>query len=109
MILKEYWRGIEELRPLIYMSEYYEELNPEAFYVGANSDCETATDIVDPADLNPEERTMVTTYDGPHTDPVERMLYVGEYQAILCEMEETDDDNEGSVDRAVPGPGVPVS
>lgn len=79
----EYWRGLEELRPLI--NGKYEMLDPEAFYVGRNGDIQGG-DMVEPGDLNESTKKSVLTYDSPFEPPVMRELFVGMYDAILLEV-----------------------
>jgi len=80
----EYWRGIEENRTLIGMGAWYETLDPDAFYVGAN--CDVDGDQVGPEDLVESDKQRVLTYDSPFEGPVERELYVGQYCGILMEV-----------------------
>lgn len=82
----EYWRGLEELRPMIYFGSQYDALDPEAFYVGSNSDIESPLDIVDPKYLDPNDKKLVKTYNFPGSKPRMRELYVGEHHGILCEI-----------------------
>jgi hypothetical protein len=82
-ILVEYWRGLEALRPLIYESDNYKTLDPEAFYLGDNSIIRSTSDTICPIELYPSDKKCVKTYDGPNLDPLTRDLFVGKHQGIL--------------------------
>ena len=80
----EYWRGREENRPMIGMGSWYGELNPEAFYLGAN--CDAEGDQVEPGDLDERDKVTVLAYDSPFEGPIERDLYVQGECGVLMEV-----------------------
>lgn len=96
----EYWRGVEENRPLIGRGNQYGPLDPEAFYLGVN--CDVDGDQVGPEDLDERKKQTVMTYDSPWAEPVPRDLYVGEYCGILMEVLDEQGNRPGTAGVSIP-------